>query len=163
MKCCGAILILTAGTMAALGRLRQQRSLQKQCRCFLQQLRQMEESIRCFHTPLPTLFEYFAGEEREAAYFFSALLNSLRFFPDMPLPTHWEGAAQVLPKELQTLLGPLGQELCGDEEGVLAALENTIRNLDRRQVVWDSERKERERLWCGLCFSATFFLILLLL
>ncbi len=116
----------------------------------------MAGEIRCSLTPLPKLIRLCREKcGREGAAFFEAVEKELQ--RGVPLQEAWEKAAITweLPEGAgKEAAAALGAAFTHDEEAVLRNLSEAERQLKKQLEERRSARREKEKLWVTVCFSA---------
>lgn len=117
----------------------------------------MAREIRWKHQPIPAILRELAQNEIVGAYFeeLSELLNSKN-----TLQNSWMKVFTEFPVERETIINT---NLIGDEEQLIASLENAAERLESAMQERRSKRPEQTRLCVAAALSASGGLILLLL
>ena len=157
MKLFGSLLILCGGYgWWWIGR-RERRMRLQTLEHLLAAVYRLREDIRMARLPMPQLLERLDGP------FFAAVASHLRCCED--LAEGWTLAAGELPLSPggRRVWCRLGEQLTGDEAGILRALDYTERELERERQELRQERREADRSTGVICFSTAAFLVILLL
>lgn len=117
----------------------------------------MVREIRWHHRPIPAILQQLKRDEIVGEYFgeIAILLDSKN-----TLQSAWNKAFSEFPIERETLLNI---SVAGDEEQLLASLENAAERLQRALEQRRSNRPEQTKLCVAAAMSAAGGLILLLL
>lgn len=157
MKLLGSLLILCGGYgWWWIGR-RERRVRLQTLEHLLAAVCRLREDIRMARLPMPQLLERLDGP------FFAAVAAHLRCCEE--LAEGWTLAAGELPlsPESRGVWCRLGEQLTGDEAGILRTLDYAERELERERQELRQERWEADRSTGVICFSAAAFLVILLL
>ena len=117
----------------------------------------MAREIRWHHRPSPAILQALKQDEMVGKYFaeLAVLLNSKN-----TLQYAWKCAFNSFPTEKETILNI---RVAGDEEQLVASLENAVERLQHALELRRSKRGEQTKLCIAAALSASGGLILLLL
>lgn len=117
----------------------------------------MAREIRWHHRPIPTILQQLKREEIVGGYFgeIEILLDSKN-----ALQSAWNKVLEEFPLERETMINI---SVTGDEEQLIASLENAAESLQRALELRRSKRPEQTKLCIAAAMSAAGGLILLLL
>jgi stage III sporulation protein AB len=160
VKLLGSALVLGGGALAWWTQRRSRRETRDTLSDLIRALRRMQEEIRMARTPLPSLLESLAADNRAGALFLHAA-EAARQGGD--LAAVWRREALALPLNQRDRETVAALDLRGDEESVCKAISLATYDLAKSAGELEARRPEEEKRATALCFSAAALLVILLI